>query len=259
MTLQNGHISAIAIISLLFLGSGCGDDSGGDDGVASGSDTGSGGGDSTGDGPSGETITTTVSTVSAGDSGDSGDDDGSTTADDSDDSGDSGDSTGGPPALTCESYCSVYLDGCTDFSVYANEQDCMDHCGQWPEGTAEDTAGDTLGCRIYHATVASSTEPELHCPHSGPSGDGVCADKAAPDCATYCDTYMGNCTGDNDVYADLDDCMTQCAPWYPGVEGDTAGNSIGCRTYHGGVPALGDPMLHCPHAGPGGDGVCVFE
>ncbi len=34
------------------------------------------------------------------------------------------------------------------------------------------------------------------------------------------------------------------------MEGDT----LGCRLYHGGAPAITDPVLHCPHAGPtGGD------
>ena len=42
-------------------------------------------------------------------------------------------------------------------------------------------AGDSLGCRIYHSTVASSIDPSVHCPHAGPNGDGICADDGAPD------------------------------------------------------------------------------
>jgi hypothetical protein len=170
-----------------------------------------------------------------------------------------GDSTGMPAALDCAEYCGIYMDACVDFTEYANEQECMDQCGQWPIGDAADTAGDTLGCRLYHVTVASSADPALHCPHAGPSGDATCADAGAPTCVDYCDTYFDNCTGDLNVYTDVDDCLAQCAPWYPGAVGDTAGNSIGCRTYHSGAPAVGDPDLHCPHAAPGGGGVCVYE
>jgi hypothetical protein len=170
---------------------------------------------------------------------------------------DSGD-TGMPAELDCAGYCATYMTACTDYNAYANEQDCMDHCGQWPLGAEADTAGDTLGCRLYHATVAGTAEPDVHCPHAGPAGGGVCAEADAPSCADYCETYFDNCTEDLNAYTDMDDCMTQCAPWYPGIEGDAAGNSVGCRTYHAGAPAVGDPELHCPHAGPGGDGVCVF-
>ncbi len=167
-------------------------------------------------------------------------------------------STGAGVELDCATYCGIYLEACVDFTEYANEQECMDQCGQWPVGAVEDTENDSLGCRIYHATVAGSAAADLHCPHAGPSGAATCVDAGAPNCADYCDTYFDNCTGDINVYADLEDCMTQCAPWYPGTMGDTAGNTIGCRTYHAGAPAVGDPQLHCPHAAPGGGGVCVF-
>lgn len=175
-----------------------------------------------------------------------------------DPTGDTG-STGEVPTLDCASYCDIYMNTCSDFAAYANDQECMDHCGQWPMGSEADTAGDTLGCRLYHVTVASTSDPAVHCPHSAPNGAEVCVDEAAPTCVDYCDTYFDGCMADKNVYVDMADCMTQCAPWYPGITGDTAGNSIGCRTYHSGAPAAGDPTTHCPHAGPGGAGVCVFE
>jgi hypothetical protein len=57
-------------------------------------------------------------------------------------------------------------------------------------------------------------------------------------------------------YNDMADCEAQCSEWYQGTEGQTAGDTVGCREYHAGA-AIGDPMTHCPHAGPGGGGVCV--
>jgi hypothetical protein len=52
------------------------------------------------------------------------------------------------------------------------------------------------------------------------------------------------------------DCATDCAGWPAGEPGDTDGNTTHCRLYHAEV-AVGDPVLHCPHASPDGGGVCV--
>lgn len=182
----------------------------------------------------------------------------------------SGDSTGRPMPVpppdagggtdedpTCEAYCAVYTDACQDFSEYANEQHCLDNCAQWPVGTAADAAGDTLGCRTYHATVAASTDAELHCPHAGPSGELVCVAEDAPTCDLYCTRYFGNCEGDLNLWADMDACMSECAAWYPGTATDDHGHTIGCRAFYANL-AAGDPELHCPSAGPGGGDVCVL-
>jgi hypothetical protein len=161
------------------------------------------------------------------------------------------------PALTCADYCGIYLEACGDFSAYANEQHCLDNCAQWPVGSADDTESDSLGCRIYHATVAASVDANFHCPHAGPNGDGVCVAAGAPSCTLYCSRYLTNCTEDLNAYIDEADCMTQCSTWYPGTEDDLVGHTVGCHTYHAGAAAAG-PEEHCPHAGPGGGGVCVL-
>lgn len=171
-------------------------------------------------------------------------------------------STTGGVDQTCASYCSIYLPACADFSEYDNEAACLAQCSQWPVGSADDVSGDTLGCRIYHATVADTVDANLHCPHAGPSGgafkgDPVCVDPAAPTCANYCTVYFGNCKDANNVYADQAECEATCADWYQGSLADTTGDTVGCRTYHAGA-ALGDPALHCPHASPSGGGVCII-
>ncbi|MCX4244509.1 hypothetical protein [Paraliomyxa miuraensis] len=167
-------------------------------------------------------------------------------------------SSGGPPIeLSCESYCEIYSTACPDFSEYANDQHCLDHCGQWPEGAPEDVDGDSLGCRTYHATVAGSTDPDFHCPHAGPSGAAVCVAEDAPTCDLYCTRYFGNCTDDLNLWVDMDECLTECATWYPGTTTDDSGNTIGCRAYYANL-AAGDPDTHCPNAGPGGGEACVF-
>ncbi|MCC6873160.1 MAG: DUF4331 family protein [Sandaracinaceae bacterium] len=77
-------------------------------------------------------------------------------------------------------------------------------------------------------------------------------------CQTYCMTITTNCTGDNAQYADMADCLDYCngSGWPDGTAGAQTGNSIACRTYHGGDPAASNPAMHCPHAGPTGAGVC---
>jgi len=75
------------------------------------------------------------------------------------------------------------------------------------------------------------------------------------DCDTYCTQIMANCTGANTQYASMGHCLGSCAAIPVGTSKvtDTSGNTLGCRIYHSGTPAMGMPGTHCPHAGPGGD------
>lgn len=74
-------------------------------------------------------------------------------------------------------------------------------------------------------------------------------------CASYCSKIATNCTGANQQYSDVSNCMASCALMTPGVAAEMTGNTLGCRTYHADAAAAG-PGVHCRHAGPGGDGVC---
>ncbi len=77
---------------------------------------------------------------------------------------------------------------------------------------------------------------------------------ATLDCKSYCAEVATNCTGANSQYTGDDSCMAVCKGFPEGKLGDIEGNTLGCRIYHAGIPAVGDPVLHCPHAGPtGGD------
>jgi hypothetical protein len=74
---------------------------------------------------------------------------------------------------------------------------------------------------------------------------------------------MANCTatgGDGGVgatqqYASLSDCLNSCKAFPVGTSTDTSGNTLGCRANHAALAKM-DPKTHCPHAGPGGAGVC---
>ncbi len=81
------------------------------------------------------------------------------------------------------------------------------------------------------------------------------AGTGAPTCASYCTTVMANCVGANAQYANEASCLGTCSAWMAGASGATSGNSLACRAYHAGA-ATADLALHCPHAGPAGDGSC---
>lgn len=206
------------------------------------------------------TIGTTVapSTTEAGSTSD--DPTGTSTGvveDESSSGGGSSGSTGEPIEQSCDAYCDLYLDACQDYSEYANRQHCLDHCSQWPLGDELDTGHDSLGCRIYHSTVASGTDPNLHCPHSGPSGEATCVSQEAPACELYCTRYFNNCEGDLNLWESMDSCMGQCALWYKGTVDDISGHTTGCRSYYANL-AAGNAEMHCPNAGPGGGDACVL-
>jgi len=66
---------------------------------------------------------------------------------------------------------------------------------------------------------------------------------------------MANCTGANAQYSSEASCLGSCSAFMQGTTGATSGNTLSCRAYHAGA-APSDAALHCPHAGPAGDGAC---
>ncbi len=76
------------------------------------------------------------------------------------------------------------------------------------------------------------------------------------DCKTYCTTIMKNCTMMNAQYTSQASCEGTCAAFPKGTANDMMGDTLGCRNYHAGTPAMSMPAMHCAHAGPGGGGVC---
>jgi plastocyanin len=163
----------------------------------------------------------------------------------------------------CDAYCGLVLANCTgDNAVYADDAECQTACAALPtDGNDGDADGDTLQCRTYHAGDPAAADPATHCPHAAPDGGGVCVDPNQPTrCDAYCDLVLANCTGGNLLYATEAECQTACAEFTtPGAEGDVSGDTLECRIYHAGAPAMTDPAFHCPHAGPDGAGVCADE
>jgi hypothetical protein len=76
-------------------------------------------------------------------------------------------------------------------------------------------------------------------------------------CDEYCAFASSNCQGEDAIYASTLECFETCRTFnFNGQEDDTDGDTAQCRLYHIEV-ANTDPRLHCPHASPGGGGVCV--
>jgi hypothetical protein len=96
------------------------------------------------------------------------------------------------------------------------------------------------------------------CSDSTTTTDGTAA--VTQDCPTYCSEIQANCTGANAQYpAETTNahCLAACASFPMGTAADKTGNTLGCRIYHAGAPAIMDAATHCVHAGPGGDKTSV--
>jgi hypothetical protein len=70
----------------------------------------------------------------------------------------------------CQSFCATTLSICADQAnpPYASTAECEAMCAGYDATEtfdASDLAGNTLACRIYHMTAAS-TEPDTHCAHT---------------------------------------------------------------------------------------------
>lgn len=169
---------------------------------------------------------------------------------------------GGGPALTCSDYCQELMANCTgDHQQYADMAGCMGSCAAFPAGALGDTAGDSLGCRLYHGGAASQMDPATHCPHAGPSGGdedptdasaGPCGDA----CESFCDIAIKACAGQATAYADRSECLTECKG-FAAAAGDfsatdtaaTTANDYNCRLYHLTVASssAANADAHCSH------------
>jgi hypothetical protein len=105
----------------------------------------------------------------------------------------------------------------------------------------------------------NKTTPDAPPPPPADAAPDTGTTNVALDCPTYCTEVMANCTGANAQYADMAHCLGSCATFVVGTSKvtDATGDTLGCRIYHGGAPAMQDAALHCPHAGPGGDKLTV--
>jgi len=172
----------------------------------------------------------------------------------------------------CENYCRLFKDACaSDFEKYAAVAEdgddgtavCVSKCLGLVDTHLFDSRdsgnylGDTLQCRIVHATSAT-LDPAGHCGHAEIKSTKCLDDpEADANCDAFCHLEMAECTAANGypVYESEAQCLAVCGALTLGHLGDTAENTVGCRMYHSYNSAV-DPKVHCSHTGPGGDGHC---
>jgi len=129
---------------------------------------------------------------------------------------------------------------CTGSLIQWNTiEQCEAACADFPGQStifnplAIDSTTNSLPCRKYHATAASTTgNPTLHCPHAGVLGGGQCG----TECDGYCNLVVGSCTGWT-----TSACLTFCGNLTSSLTtstsdilaGKVAKGSVGCGTYWG--------------------------
>jgi len=177
-------------------------------------------------------------------------------------------SGGGVCGDYCDAYCSIGLSQCTAASgwplmesgLFNDQNDCHSVCSAtYNLGNINtDTAGNTLGCRLYHAQASIFTGDLLHCSHASASGNGYCTYNTTSFCPNYCQINLKTCTGANAQYASEAACLQYCQNDMDARQGawnDTTGDTVGCRIYHSTAGIL-NAAVHCPHSGPSGANAC---
>jgi hypothetical protein len=88
----------------------------------------------------------------------------------------------------CTNFCAIQIAACGT-AQYADMAACTQACAGFNKtnlyvlgGTPAAPAGDSLACRLYHATNAaiSAANATTHCPHTAATPTGPCAGTAAP-------------------------------------------------------------------------------
>lgn len=167
----------------------------------------------------------------------------------------------------CEGYCSLYISACEGVPMLelgvSGETDCIRKCraleytGAYNVAEASES-GDTLGCRLYYASLAATNAPETNCAAASLSPGGACTPLSTdtPNCDDYCRVVQIACTSEFKVYQTEEQCQRVCAETPIGDATDLEGDSVGCRTYHSYFALTAGAVPHCPHSGPLGNGQC---
>ena len=93
----------------------------------------------------------------------------------------------------CDSYCKLETTECQGANqIYESVSQCKAVCQALPLGSITDIKENSIGCRKYHSYNAL-VDPDTHCSHTGPGGDGHCGSSAAAgtsavtgNCESYC-------------------------------------------------------------------------
>jgi hypothetical protein len=156
----------------------------------------------------------------------------------------------------CQEYCDTMLTACV--GSFLNEENCLATCALFPRlGSDEDA--NSAECRLKYANRAQSSGTADDCNAAAPHGNNVCGDT----CDTYCNFVEAHCRDENQVYADRAACLATCE--LMDTEGDFRDyeferqvDTVACRIWHAGPPALNNPETHCVHGLPYNSDFCGF-
>ncbi len=166
----------------------------------------------------------------------------------------------------CQNFCRFNALACAgDMAAYESSAQCLAVCSKLPAGTNADRTQNTMGCRLWH-TYNALIDPESHCPHTAPGGDGHCGqsvDEKLGNCESYCILLEKACTAAfTGAYASQPACQSDCKAKLEAQGGKdnsgyrlseaASGNTLQCRLLHV-SRALSDP-LECVSAL--GEGAC---
>lgn len=125
---------------------------------------------------------------------------------------------------------------------------------------------DSLQCRLIQLGEAASdaewcfaTTIYPHLQHAvNADNENPCrADSSnVPSCPDYCRVVATACPGELAVYESAVHCADACSVMELGTVVGGAKNTVACRLQHAYNALVLNPASHCPHAGPGGNGVC---
>lgn len=173
--------------------------------------------------------------------------------------------------LTCDSYCQLITQNCVSPADVEYQNDpglCRSMCNNLAldNGTISSAPQNTLGCRVYYAQLAGTSDPATNCRFAGPLGGGHCGTKVEA-CGNFCSLDVPYCKSIGaPTYMSQTDCTDRCQGLLGdagGYEFDTDGgptgvdlpegtNTLNCRFYHleNGYPSPARGMVHCPHTLP---------
>ena len=130
------------------------------------------------------------------------------------------------------------LSACGDSSEDTHDHDAHEHT----DGAVDDHHDDPDAAADHH----DDPDAAAHHHHDDAGHETPCEE--------YCHLALENCTGDDALFADEDECMTACADLDDtGSEGDTSGDTVQCRITHLQVSADHDTLVCAHGAATGGD------
>lgn len=156
----------------------------------------------------------------------------------------------------CENYCFYSNTHCAELHAYEDIASCVSACDKlMPRGGASAAAdGNSVECRIRYAVEAAKTGDAASCAPADVHGNDVCGSW----CEVYCDLMEANCEGEPSAYADRDACLSACEGFADdGDPEDDSGNTVQCRIYHAGIPALRDAANECGYAAEESTNFCI--